>query len=109
MNYLVWNIRGIGNNPSIRRLKKLFRSNTLSYAAIFEPKVDQTNLNDIMFKLKCDGAFSNDEGNIWILWKSHFKCSIIHACSQYVVVQTLFSNIDVIIFFVHANCDIKLR
>src|SRR4051812_11117213 len=109
MNFLAWNIRGIGNYPSVRRLKKLFKNNSLCSAAIFEPKVDRTQLDVIRLKLKCDGSFANAEGNIWLLWKSHLKCTVIHSCSQYVAVQVMYSNMNVTIFYVHASCDLNLR
>src|SRR3954467_14352047 len=109
MNLLAWNIRGIGNIPSIRRLKKLFKNQSLCCAAIFEPKIDSIHLDEIKFRLKCDGSFSNIEGNIWLLWKFDFNCTILHASSQYIAVHASFSNMNVNIFFVHASCDIRLR
>lgn len=109
MNLLVWNISNIANNLSIRRLKKLLKSNNLSCAAIFKSKINSTHINDIKFKLKRVDVVSNNEGNIWILWRSDFKCSIVHSCSQYIVVQTQLSNIDVIVFFVHASYDNIVR
>lgn len=69
MNILAWNIGGIAINPSIRRLKKLFKSHKLSCVAIFEPKISPSYIKDIMFKLNCVDSIANNEGNIWILWK----------------------------------------
>src|SRR4051812_19152652 len=89
MNIIAWNIRGIANRPSERRLKKLVKLNNIGCLAIFEPKLDKSHINELTSKLKCDDAFSNQEGNIWVIWKSDISCSILHSCAQYVTVRIL--------------------
>lgn len=98
MNLLAWNIRGLANKPSLRRLKKLVKANNIGVLAILEPKLGHAHLNEIMFKLNYTGAVANQEGNIWVLWKSEMKCSIIFNCPQYVAVNVFINNIEVNIF-----------
>lgn len=84
MNLLAWNIRGIANNPSLRKLKRLLKSNRVGCFAIIEPKISPSSLRDYNYKLTCVYAISNQEGNIWMMWKSNFKCSVMNISSHYI-------------------------
>lgn len=64
MNILAWNIRGLVNKPSLRRLKRIIKSNKIACFAIFEPKLGQSHLRDISSKLNVSDSVSNLEGNI---------------------------------------------
>lgn len=63
----------------------------------FSPKISASHIKNIMFKINYVDSSSNIEGNIWILWKNGFKCSILYSCAQYITVQTQLANIDVIL------------
>ena len=109
MNIISWNIRGIANDPSIRRLRKLIKAKSASVIAILEPKVTVGDIRDFEFKLNCIGSFANLKNNIWLFWKSGVTCSIIHSTDQYISAMLNIGGIDVIIFFVHASCDANIR
>ena len=109
MKLLVWNIRELAKNPSIRRLKKIIKSKSTSVIAIFEPKVTVGNIRDFEFRLNCVGSFANSENNIWLFWKSCVTCNIIHSTEQYISAMLNIGGIDVIIFFVYASCDANIR
>lgn len=69
---LVWNIRGIVNGPSIRKLTKLLASYEVDCFAIFEPKCSKGTIKDYEKNFNCLKSVSNKEGNIWVFWKSTF-------------------------------------
>lgn len=50
---ILWNIIGIVNSPSIRRLKKTLTSNKVDICAIFEPKYSKGSIEDYEKKLNC--------------------------------------------------------
>lgn len=81
MKLLTWNIRGIANAPSLRRLKRIIKSNKIICFSIFEPKVTLDSIKDYEFKLNFINSFSNNEGNIWVFWKNEAKYSIISSTS----------------------------
>lgn len=70
MNYfLVWNIGGVGNAPSVRRLKHLIKTNNVAIFAILEPKIYNEEILVYQNKLRCIGSLSNPQNTIWIFWK----------------------------------------
>src|SRR4051812_5333823 len=84
INLLSWNIRGLGNSPSLRRVKKLIKTHKIDCFAIIEPKIKAATPKDYEVKLNCSGSFANNEGNIWVFWKYYVKCTVKHSTSQYV-------------------------
>lgn len=69
---IFWNIRGVGNNSSIRRLKRLMEKNSLVLVTIQEPKIGKCNLQEVCKKLNFEGGLSNCNSKRWIVWK--YKC-----------------------------------
>lgn len=66
MKLIAWSIRGLANNPSIRRLKRLIKVQNILCSANVEPRVTKGSIKDYEFKLNCMGSISNHEGNIWV-------------------------------------------
>src|SRR3954464_7601564 len=87
LNIIVWNIRGLGNPPSLRRIKKLVRVHNIDCFAIIEPKIKSATAKDYEYKLNCSGSFANHEGNIWVFWKNNISCTVIYSTAQYVHVS----------------------
>src|SRR4051812_11092394 len=100
MNLLVWNIRGLGNSPSLKRLKKIIKTNNINLFSIIEPKIKPESLKEYVYKLNCFNAVTNQEGNIWVLWKNDINFSVLHTTSQYISIKLQIANIEVIITFV---------
>src|SRR3954468_8823148 len=109
MSIISWNARGLGNKPTMRRLKRLFKSKHLCFAAIFEPKIDNDKIKQCMLSLKCVGCAFNSEGNIWLMWTSDISCSILHSTAQYITVKVHTSDLEVIFTCVHASSDPSIR
>src|SRR3954463_14834146 len=109
MNIVAWNIRGLGNKPSMRRLKRIFKSKKICFAAIFEPKIDNAMIKECMLKLKCVQYACNDEGNIWLLWNTDITCTILQSSAQFISVKVHLTCADIILTCVHASCDPTIR
>lgn len=109
MKILAWNIWGLANNPSLRRLKKIFETNKIFCFAIFEPKVSKASIKDYAFKFNCLDFVANLEDNIWVFWKDLLKYSVLHLDKQFISIQVDFAGIIVMISFVHASCDFNTR
>lgn len=79
MNCLIWNIRGIGNDVSIGRVKFLIRSHHLDCIVLLEPKINTGRMDDICRRLGMDNAVANADGlsHIWVMWKDSLKFSIV--------------------------------
>ncbi|KAF6157009.1 hypothetical protein GIB67_039770 [Kingdonia uniflora] len=111
MQLLYWNYRGIGNPKSKNTLKKLVEECKPSIFPLAEPKVDAYNSN--VFKLGLKeyevDLICNENGgvpNLWISWKL--------GCTKPVVLSSSDQQItvwfeDVMLTFIHANCDIARR
>lgn len=59
---LIWNARGIGNQPTIRRISNLQREHRLMFIAILEPMIDVNRIHLVCRKLGMDKCCSNGEG-----------------------------------------------
>lgn len=67
-NFLFWNIRGIGNDESVARLKRIVRKHSVCLIALLEPFLDQSEASKTVLSLGYGGALANVSGKIWILW-----------------------------------------
>lgn len=103
----LWNIRGIMNNPSIRRLKKLIKTHRLSCFAILEPKSSANNIKNYQRMFSCTGACSNDKGTIWVFWKEDITMHLIGHSDQSIRMELSHASISSIplMNFVYASCD----
>src|SRR4051812_44169286 len=106
MKALVWNIRGIGNRPSVTRLKRLIKMHKVTLYAILEPKISKENLSYFQRKSNCKGAFSNEKSTIWVFWKEELSINLLNADDQFMQVEVA-SNLapSILITFVYASCD----
>ena len=75
MHLLIWNNRGIGNNPSISRLRQLIQSHSISIVAIQEPMVDSSEIAAVSHRLGMQNDITNgsEVAKIWILWKDNLS------------------------------------
>lgn len=109
---LIWNIRGIGNAQSIRRLKILKRRYQLAIIAIIEPK-KKTSCID-MYRSKLHMAHSvanlNDQARIWIFWEEEINILNIDHSDQHITVSVS-SDLCRTFYFtiVHASCSMIER
>ncbi|XP_038697968.1 uncharacterized protein LOC119995523 [Tripterygium wilfordii] len=104
-NCLVWNIRGVGNSPSLRRLKSLCFLNKIQIVSILEPMIPEERLKVIAKRLKMNNYASNISGKIWICWKDYIPLRIF---SNHDLILTLESDPSwgsILISTVYAKCS----
>lgn len=104
---LVWNIKGIINGLSIRRLKKILISNKIKCSAIF--KCSKGTIKGFEMKLNYPITASNEEGSIWLSWKQEIRCTVTDSTSQYISVLADLQGLNFAITFVYASCDSNKR
>ena len=113
MKILVWNARGLGNRPTIRRLRYMVKLYGPSLIAVLEPFISCDRGPNIMSSLGFDHFVSNSDGNakIWIFSKSSVQTSFISSCRQglTVLLKTGLSPQDLLITMVYASCCYQER
>ena len=62
MKKIIWNARGVGNRPTVRRLKYLANVHKPNMIAVLEPMVDVSRSEDLMRVLGFDKFYSNNAG-----------------------------------------------
>lgn len=109
-SFISWNIRGIANSPSIRRLKKLIALHRVLCFAILEPRVSKDKILDYQRKLNCHGAISNEASTIWFFWKEGINCNIISNKNQHITINiTMAGGMSIYLTCVYASCDGGIR
>jgi hypothetical protein len=106
-NFLFWNIRGIGNEASAARLKRIVRKHSIGLVAILEPLVGSGEISKTVLSLGFGGALSNASGKIWILWSKDYAVSPFFDSSQLfsVLCRTPLFPHPFIFSGVYARCD----
>ncbi|KAI3465771.1 hypothetical protein Pfo_022434 [Paulownia fortunei] len=91
MNFLIWNIRGIGNEPSQKHLHIFGRIHQIKILAIMEPKV-----------------FSNCSNKIWCFINQEFECKILidHDQFLHLEVKSQMLSSPFLLTCIYAKCDI---
>ena len=82
INILFWNIRGVGNPTSRRRLKRIINKSNVSIVAIQEPMTDSQKINKLVHYLNFSNAVSNCNGKIWILWNHNWNVQLVGDSEQ---------------------------
>lgn len=67
ISLLFWNIRGIANAASLRRLKKLCTLHSVSVLFLFEPFLSANPVDFLRVSLHFTGSFSSPQNEIWVL------------------------------------------
>ena len=103
---LIWNIRGIGSSPSVRRLKSLIRVHQLKLVCILEPFMSPAKLDATRVRLGMDSAFASESGKIWLFWSHPFHVQVLHDMGQVVHCRACHSSLSEGFFmsFVYAKC-----
>ncbi|XP_027120509.2 uncharacterized protein [Coffea arabica] len=106
INTLLWNIRGVSKLPNLRRLKSISKEKGVQFVAISEPKLEASRVEDIRLKLAFDFAHVNDSGDLWILYKYPFNCSVLGNSTQHISLMVSHPWLpgSMIFSFVHAAC-----
>ena len=108
---LIWNIRGIGQSLSVKRLKSLIKFHHLKLVCILEPFLLSVKVDVVRIRLGMDFAFSSDSGKIWLFWSHPFTVQILHDMGQVIYCRVGHSSFLEVFFmsFVYAKCLVSLR
>lgn len=65
---IIWNARGVGNKPTIRRIKKMIKEHNIKILVILEPMLSQSRLASTSFNIGLPNSVSNADkhGKVWI-------------------------------------------
>ena len=80
---LFWNIRGVARPPNLKRLKKLIKLHSIQLVVVVEPKTSVQNFTDIRMKLGMEWGMTNQEGTVWLFYRSMFTCACIGESTQH--------------------------
>jgi hypothetical protein len=81
-NFLFWNVRGIGNDASLARLKRIVRKHSVGLVALLEPFILPEGITSTVLSLGFGGGFANVSGKIWILWSKSFSARSVFDSAQ---------------------------
>lgn len=109
ISYLVWNIRGVDNASSVRRIKHIMRVHNISLVALLEPQWSRISITDLQRLLHGFDSVTNESGTIWIVWKADIQCSVISNESQQFTLSYCYKDQQIILTCVYASCSPEIR
>lgn len=108
INNLLWNIRGIGNIKSRRRVAKLVKMYNISLIAILEPLHHANKIQEFSNRIGFNFSLANQEADekIWLCW--NHEVVLVDAFEQCITVDIGFLNSDLVrLTIVYAKCSIQ--
>ena len=102
---LCWNIRGIGNSPSVRRLISLCKSHKVQIAAILEHMIDNLAMQRISCRLglKNFTSSNNSLSKVWLFWSDKITLDIVNCQDNFITVAVNNAPIAYYITFIYAS------
>lgn len=110
INNLLWNIRGIGNIKSRRRVAKLVKMYNISLIAILEPLHHANKIHKFSNRMGFNFKLTNQEADekIWLCWNHEVNVVLVDAFEQCITVDISFLNSDLVrLTIVYAKCSIQ--
>lgn len=104
---LFWNVRGVGNSSSLRRIKRLLRLHRFSLLALFEPMIPAARITDIQHQLHFDHCLFSHTNKIWQFWTNDLRVNLLDNSDQYLHAEILDAQ-DIFLSFltvVYAKCS----
>lgn len=89
---LIWKIRGIGNNASKRRLRKLCRLHNFSLLVLIEPFISVQHISDLKYFFPFEDFLALDNNKIWVMWRSGFLGRQLTQSDQFLHMQFKFAG-----------------
>src|SRR4051812_4752845 len=81
LKHLLWNVRGVANGPTIRRINFLIKKHNLNCFAVVEPKDITLSVDHYKHKFRCEGALANVMNTIWFFGKMQLQSIFYSVCS----------------------------
>lgn len=110
INNLLWNIRGIGNIKSRRRVAKLVKMYNISLIAILEPLHHANKIQEFSNRIGFNLKLTNQEADekIWLCRNHEVNVVLVDAFEQCITVDISFLNSDLVrLTIVYAKCSIQ--
>ena len=110
INNLLWNIRGIGNIKSRRRVAKLVKMYNISLIAILEPLHHANKIQEFSNRIGFHFSLANQEADekIWLCWNHEVNVVLVDAFEQCITVDIGFQHSDLVrLTIVYAKCSIQ--
>lgn len=92
INFLFWNVRGIGSVSPVRLLRKLCWVHSVSLLFLFEPFILKDRLTLLKDSLHFLGALSISK--IWVLWTNNLHVSLPAQTEQFLHLEVQHSLYD---------------
>lgn len=112
MNFILWNIRGIGNDVSVGRLKFLIQTHKIDCLVVLEPKIHTSKMEHICKKIGMRFCIANsdDLAHIWIFWRDPLEFATINFDDQQMTISQSGTGQPAFqLTFVYAKCSIQER
>lgn len=89
INNLLWNIRGIGNIKSRRRVVKLVKMYNISLISILEPLHHANKIQEFSNRMGFHFSLANQEADekIWLSWNHEVNVVLVDAFEQCITVD----------------------
>lgn len=106
---LTWNIRGVGNIATVRRLKKLCSLHGFSIIILLEPFVAADQIKSLSTKLGFQDCLASENNKIWILWRHNLTVQLLSQTDQLVNLRCCHPLLPRQIFIsaVYAKCSMS--
>lgn len=107
INTISWNIRGIGSQGSLERLKTLKRQHKFPYMFLQEPKVYSRKIDKFKRRLGYTFCFHNCSNKIWNFWSKDITIDIIEDREQHVLIHISHQHepVNFHISVIYAKCE----
>ncbi|KAK6159681.1 hypothetical protein DH2020_003062 [Rehmannia glutinosa] len=95
MNLLSWNCRGLGNQATVRALKKILREKNQGIVFLMETKLNDQRMATLnstqfhyagCFSVNPEGDCRNKRGGLSILWKNPYDLSLVSYSNHHISV-----------------------
>ncbi|KAI3466941.1 hypothetical protein Pfo_023604 [Paulownia fortunei] len=110
MNLMVWNVRGIGNDPTQKHVHNFCRLHKVKIMAVLEPKV-QMDSNFFCRRFAFAQVFANRSNKIWCFVNHEFQCKIVSENEQFLHLEVKSQLLPsaFLLTFIYAKYDIAGR
>ncbi|KAI3463155.1 hypothetical protein Pfo_019818 [Paulownia fortunei] len=107
---MVWNVRGIGNEPTQKHVHNFCRLHKIKIMVVLEPKV-QLDSNFFCRRFAFSQVFANCSNKIWCFVNNEFQCKILSDQEQFLhmEVKSHLLPSTFLLTFIYAKCDIAGR
>lgn len=109
---IIWNARGIKNESTKRRLRKLVNLHNLETMVIFEPMTDDSNMASLAGFIQLPNFFSsaNKGGKVWLFWSENLDIQVVECTNQvYNVKVSFLGDLACIASLVYVKCTVGER